>query len=320
MRIDIMRRTLLILALAAACGGSSDDSGDGTGDDDSGDDGEPLAYTACDPARDLGGFTIELFDDYTAVQGKVYDGVVPGDVPVVVDEDGDCRLVRAPIYTCTPGCAGTETCGPDGVCVPYPVAISVGDVTVTGLAAAVALSPRAPTNYYSFTGELPSPGFDAGADLELTASGGDASGFALRGWGITALTTPLTAVTVERGAALAVTWTAPPAEGAAKVVLSLNVNGHGLVGQHIECVVADTGAFTIPEPLVTALIDEGLSGFPTLAITRTTADVATLEPGCVELRVQSSRTVEVVVPGLTSCSGDDDCPDGQTCQGDLTCG
>jgi hypothetical protein len=309
-----MRAAIAVALACAGCGG--DDGGDG------GDDGTaPLAtYTACDPASDLGGFTVELFDDYTAVQGKVFDGVVPGDVPEVVTSDGDCRLVAAPIYTCTPGCAGTETCGPGGVCAAYPVAIGVGDVTVSGLAAAVALSPRAPTNYYSFTGDLPSPGFDAGADIVLAATGGDYPAFALRGWGIAPLTTALTEVTVESGADLDVTWDAPATAGPAKVTLSLNVNGHGLVGQHIDCVVADTGTFTIPAPLVTALVEDGLSGFPTLEISRSTADTATIEPGCVELRVQSARTLDVVVPGLTSCSGDEDCPDDQVCRGDLTCG
>ena len=45
-----------------------------------------------------------------------------------------------------------------------------------------------------------------------------------------------------------------------------------------------------------------------------------LAPGCVDLRVQAARVLEVVIPGLVSCMGDPDCPMGQTCQANLTCG
>jgi hypothetical protein len=85
-------------------------------------------------------------------------------------------------------------------------------------------------------------------------------------------------------------------------------------------VVDDTGSFEIPEPLVTALVDDGLSGFPTVVIVRSSVDSASIDPGCVELRVKSEVTLPVEIPGLTSCDGDEDCTPPETCQSDLTCG
>jgi hypothetical protein len=118
---------------------------------------------------------------------------------------------------------------------------------------------------------------------------------------------------------LAVGWVAPPEPGPARVELVLNINGHGVVGQFLACTVDDTGAFTIPEPLITQLFAAGMSGFPTLELRRSTADAAGILQGCVDFRVEASRTVDVTIPGLTSCTDDGDCTPPETCQPDLTC-
>ena len=309
-----------LAALAAsACGGDDDDD-----DDDSADAGtvdvSDLVYAACDDAVRLGGFAVELEESYTGVQGKVADGVVAASVLETVASDGDCRMIAAPLLSCDPACANDETCGAEGACLPYPRSIDVGTVTVAGLKVAVAMEPLAPTSYYTNPIPLPHPGYDPGDGIELTATGGDVEPFTLRGWGVSALVIDETTVEVEAGAALALSWTPPPADGPAQVVLALNVNGHGLVGKRIACVVDDSGAFTIPEPLITALVDDGLSGFPTLAVTRSSADRVELASGCVDFRVETTRVLEVTVPGLISCDSPDDCPDGQTCQADLSCG
>jgi len=63
-----------------------------------------------------------------------------------------------------------------------------------------------------------------------------------------------------------------------------------------------------------------VSGFPTLTLSRSSADATTIEPGCVDLRVHADAKLDVTIPGLQSCSDDLDCTAPQTCQGDLTCG
>jgi hypothetical protein len=300
---------LLAMSLAAAACGA----GDGGGDDDI--DVSGLTYAPCPAASHIGGFDLILGDGFTAVQGQVFDAVTPSRVPETISTEGACTWVRAPMLVCNPACATGETCGPGGTCVAQPVAQDVGAVSVAGMLATVTMAPRPPAFYYSFTGTLPHPGFAPGAGMRL-----DAPGLSLLGWGIEPLTAATPTIGVQAGAAVPVSWTAPASAGPARVELSLNVNGHGLVGSHVECVADDTGSFVIPEPLVTSLLADGMSGFPTLTVRRTSTDSTTVTAGCVELDVESSVTLDVIIPGLVSCNGDEDCTLPQTCQADLTCG
>lgn len=319
-------RTILVTLLAgvAACGGDAAD--DGTADDTATDDVDvsDLTFTSCARGTDVGGFTVELADDFTGVQGQVMTGVVPSNVlavqQAVTGADGDCVLVAAPELTCDPGCAVGETCGDDGTCIPYPTAVSVGDVMVRGMAVAFTMTPTAPIEYYTNPTTLPHPGFASGAGIALDAAGGDGAAFTLRGWGVAPLVPATDVVTVEDGVPLALAWDAPADAGPARVEITLNINGHGLVGSHVVCDVVDDGAFTVPDALVTALFADGVSGFPTMRMTRTTSDTAATAGGCIDLRVLSTRLLEVQIPGLVSCDDDTDCDAPQTCQPDLTCG
>jgi len=302
--------TGLAALVLGACGG--DDDG---GDDDGGIDVSSLTYAPCARDRHVGGFDIILGDGFTSVQGQVFDSVTASRVYDTISTDGACEWVRAPSLVCNPSCGVGQTCGLGNTCVAAPAAQDVGTVTAAGLLADVSMAPRAPAYFYNFTGTLPNPGFAAGAGLRV-----DGTGFSLLGWGIEPLVVGATTIEIQSGVALPLTWTAPTRSGPAKVEISVNVNGHGLVGSHIECVVEDTGAFTIPAPLITSLVADGLSGFPTLTLRRTTTDSADIAGGCIELDVEAAKTLDVTVPGLTSCDGDEDCTPPETCQGDLTCG
>jgi hypothetical protein len=303
-----------LLAMAVvACGA---DDGLATTDIDISD----LTYAPCEPAERVGGFEVVREADYTGAQGQVFDSVLPTSVPSVVRTEGACSLVEAPSYACTPACAATQVCTAELACVDYPVAHSVGTVTVAGLADAVSMAPRAPTYFYTNPTTLPHPGYTDGAGIKLTADGGDGDAFMLLGWGVEALAVTSADIVVERGVALPLAWTPPALTGPAKIKLSININGHGLVGQHIECTVDDTGSYTIPAALITELVDAGSSGFPTITFARTTGDAAMLSSGCVDLRVHSSVKVDVTIPGVQSCDDDDDCTAPETCGGDLTCG
>ncbi|MBP6633669.1 MAG: hypothetical protein KA297_29900 [Kofleriaceae bacterium] len=316
-----MKLASLFLVVAVAPLGACGDDGS-TGADAAPIDTSTLTYAPCANDRAVGGFAVELGDGFTAVQGQVFDAVNPGKLLQTVQTEGTCSWVRAPQFVCDPACAGGMTCGTGNVCVAQPVAQDVGDVVAFGLKAAVTMPPRAPAYFYSFTGTLPHPGFDPGASLRLTTAG--TTTLDLLGWGIEPLAGVPATMTVQSGQAMAVSWTAPtvspPASDPVRVEITLNVNGHGLVGSHVDCVAPDTGSFTIPEPLVTALLADGLSGFPTATVRRTTTDSADVAAGCVELDVRSQVTIDLTIPGLTSCSGNDDCTPPQTCQADLTCG
>ena len=326
-----LQSSLLSLGLlCAACGSdSSDDAAAGAGGTGGGAAGtsagggggvpaSELAYAPCPSETDVGGFSIELGDGFTSVEGRVFDAVTPSLVPTELMREGDCRLVTLPNLLCDPGCPPTtETCGADNQCIPLPVAHSVGTVTVSGLARPVEMTPNASTGSYSpAPPALPHPGFTTGADLRLSASGGDYAAFELRGWGIEPFQFTGETVDVSGGAPAALSWAPPTQAGPARIRAVLDINNHGSSSNAIECDFPDTGSAEIPAALIDSLIALGSSGFPTLGITRRTATSTSIEPGCVQLVVTTDilYSLDVSLEGLVSCNDDSMCPDGQTCK------
>ena len=325
----VLAALIAILCLAlwtvAGCGGAGEEEGAETGGNDAGnlDNGVPdagsLGYRPCTAATKVGGFRIDLGKGYTGVQGQVFDGVVPTNVSEVVETSGECKLLRKRTLLCNPRCVPGKTCDDKGVCIPTPTGVNVGKVTITGLKAPISMEPRAPIYYYTNSGTLPHPAFEPGAAIRLSATGGDYSPFVLLGEGIDALEVTAKEIPVDRGKATVIAWKPPTVKGKAKVHINLNIANHGGTPVRIECEVDDTGSFSIPEALVTKLVDFGFSGFPTVNLTRRTADSTTLAPGCVELVVTSEVSIPVALAGVVSCTTDKDCPAGKTCQADLTC-
>ena len=317
------RALLLGVALtsAALTGLACGDATETTPVDGGADTGAPLSgYAPCSAATKVGGFTVTLAAAFTGVDGQVLDGVVPQNVPRELQTAGSCRLLGAPSLACSPPCAPGETCSESGACITYPQSHSVGTVTLTGLEVPVAMSPQY-GNIYTNPAQLPHPGFIEGADIRLTATGGDYAPFTLSGQGIRPMEVAdaSKAVLVESGKSVDLSWKAPGLAGLARVHIELNINNHGTTAAWIACEAEDTGSFSIPAELVTALYDLGLSGGPTVVVTRRSADSTTIAAGCVQLLVSSELALEVEVPGLTSCTVDTDCPSGETCQTDLTC-
>ena len=83
--------------------------------------------------------------------------------------------------------------------------------------------------------------------------------------------------------------------------------------------LSDSGSLELDGALITELLDLGVAGFPSIIVTRRAVGSAAIAAGRVDLVLSSKVEHFVDIAGLTSCSADSDCPDGQTCQDDLTC-
>ena len=123
---------------------------------------------------------------------------------------------------------------------------------------------------------------------------------------------------VKRDLALPLLWEAPSEPALAHVHIKLDISHHGGKKGEIDCDVPDTGSFEIPAALVTALVDLGLAGYPTIVLSRV-ASSASSEAPHVAFLVSSSIEREVDT-GITSCTEDSQCPADQRCDTDkLTC-
>jgi hypothetical protein len=308
-------------SLGAGCGGGDDPVEPGAGDR-GGNDLTPLTYEPCAAAERVGSFTIELTDQYTAVGGKVFDAVAPRDVPVEVATDGPCTLFAAPVMQCNPACDATsQVCAEGNQCLPQPVARDLGKVTVRGLLVPLELEPNRVTKAYAnpASAPLPQPGFEPGASLHLSSSGGDYAPIALRGWGVSLLEGVTNPIALRAGQELALSWQPPADPGPARVHLNLNINHHGSTSSWIECDVEDVGSAHIPGALVDALLARGQSGFPTLTVTRRSVSSTRIEPGCIELAVSSESVSDVELENFQSCSSLVKCGPGKSCGPEFFC-
>jgi hypothetical protein len=339
--------SVLLILLVVACGDDSQTDGDAdalaASDADSGSGGEADGIAVADASTDaatgvevegefavcsdderVGGFTLELLEEYTTVIGQVANGVSPLLVLETVVEAGDCRFARPVNYFCDPTCIGGDTCTANGECVPSPSNGSVGAVSVTGASGDFEMAARAPVYFYTFNGDLPHPAFDASSVVELVAEGdGDVGGFQVSAHGVDALVSGLHNPSLAAGEALTLAWVPSDAEGGledTRILVDLNIANHGGAPGRIECETLDDGELTVSAELVDALLANGYSGFPSLVLSRVGAGSVGIEAGCVDLRLVSLRAFAVVIPGLTSCSNDDDCPTDESCQPDLSCG
>jgi hypothetical protein len=278
----------------------------------------PLLYNPCPVTTKVGGFEVTLAEKYTGVSGQVLDGVVPTQVPNLAQNAEECSLWVAKTLFCDPPCVPGETCGTEGSCIPYPESHSVGTVVIEGLKEPLSMEAKW-GNHYTNPGTMAHPGYEVSAALHVEASGGDYEPFHLRGVGVEPLEVTTTSAEVAQGAGLAVAWIPGQEVAGVRIALELNINNHGSNSAWIECDVSDSGAYTVPSDLIGALFGLGVSGFPSLVITRQSVDSTTIEPGCVQFAVTTSQALAISVEGVISCTNDAACPKGQTCGVDLQC-
>lgn len=310
-------RWLLTLLPTLACdkaGANPKDTGPASDTADSSDPADPLSLDgACDLAERLGGFAVESNPSYALVTGLVRDGVVPADVLDLAETEGECALWRRTNPACDPACGADQTCAEDGTCIPYPLGLNLGTVTVTGLLAEVSMSAVEPDKSYFNTG-VPNPPWTEGARVTLEASADGALGaFTLDGVGLSPLEGAPSALVVDEDSPLALSWTPAPDGALSTVRLELTIDQHGLTPLTLVCTFEDDGEGEVPSALLTDLVRSGVSGFPNGRLERQTADRAELGGGCIDLELNSVLLPDVSVAGSTPCTDDEDCPEGQTC-------
>ena len=311
---------------AAGAGGGGGGAG-GSASDASGEANAAIppltTYNPCKDEMRSGELTLERAAAFTGLTGNVRDAVeinqvgVPAPMTAGVDY-GACKLMHPPPPTapCSPPCGAGQICVASA-CRPQPTAQDVGTMVLSGIISGSLTLKLTAGNYLNPPGVYPF--FADHANLLLTASGG--SGFApfmLKGFGVELLQVPEAKLPVQMGQPVTVTWTPPKNKGPAKMYLNFSLNRHGSTDAWLDCVVEDTGSYTISAAVMKDLFAKGLSGFPSVELSRQTVDQTTTKSGCVHLVVKSVGARELDVPGVQSCKNPEDCPSG-VCREDLTC-
>jgi hypothetical protein len=257
----------------------------------------------------------------TGIIGKVYTGTYPTPASWTKQmEANGCTLSIPASVFCQPACSNAA-CTAENMCTPYPPAVTVGTVTLSGIGdSKIAMEPLL-NSYQPPAGvTIPNPPCAPGSEVKIEAAGGSYLPFSHS----TTCIEPIQAepsVAIETGMPLMLSWNPPADATKSRIHVKLDVSHHGGSKGKIECDVEDTGSLAVPAAQVDRLVELGVSGFPTVELTRVSESAAPASgPKNVSLTVSALFSQAVKVPGLTSCaSRDEDCPQGQTCQKDLKC-
>ena len=308
-------RIFVLLLLTNSCGNESP-SGDGSPSSGS--------------VAPFGTFQVSLVapegttPGFTAVLGRLQDGPTPS--AIIWEESatsGDCRLLTPRVPFCEQPCGGGTLCVEDGQCQSFPAAITVGTVQVDGLRTVAGettffMDPIA-SNYQPSGGtQLAFPAFSPGEDITIVASGTKSvSTFAVTARGISPLEVANESIELA-GEPVLLEWTPSGQMDVTTISVAFDISYHGGTKGRIECECPDTGSLNVSASLLEQLKTLGISGFPKIEIVRKTIG-STDPPAHVDLVVESMVTRILEIPGVISCSGNGDCPGGQTCRPDLRC-
>jgi hypothetical protein len=356
-----MQRGFIALACAlglmsVACGDDTKAPSSNDGEDAATDDaaiGAPDANTADANAADadtaaealrsaVGTFGIELVaavpatDEttaaaaYTDVSGRVYDAMLRSPWRLLL-EDGDCKLFEPHNPFCDPACTNGATCGDGNVCVPARTPLNVGAVALRGLRdeagpTELSLNATAPANFYQVRGAsaLAYPPFEEGDTVTLSAQGGELAAFELSARAIAPIEV-LTDAPIPFGdeAPTLVRWTPAGSGATSRIIVRVDISHHGGNKGEVVCDTDDDGEIELPTSVVDGLIALGVAGHPSLEIERfSTSEVLPAAPG-ISLRLVSSDTRAIEIPGIVSCTDEDAaevCAEGETCLVTRLCG
>lgn len=271
----------------------------------------PLGGT-CPMEEYVGGFLVEVYDDYSIVDGKVFDSVNPANILKEVKVAGDCRMLQLIYPVCLPPCGPGFTCDYDGSCIKYPEQKDIGTVTVEGLSQTVVMTPKPPSNSY-FDTKLPHPAFVDGALIHVTSTVGYAGKLDMYGIGSNPIQMVEPNWTIERNKPLVVAWDPAPEGARTKVELRLNIDQHGNSPVNLFCELPDTGQVEIAAELINQLYEFGVSGYPNARLSRRTVDSMEIVSGCIDFIVGAPKSAGITIVGHYPCSSQNDCPEGLTC-------
>ena len=307
---------------SAGSAGSDSATGGGTGGGTGGDDSIlvgtfQVKLIAPDPATSTPG--------RTSMVGKIYDG--PSPEQIIWEQgtvDGDCKLLTPRVPFCSTPCGGSAVCVEDETCQDYPTAGSAGTITVKGMkleagGAEFTMDPIANNYQPPVDAALAYPAFAEGDAITLEAAGDAFAAFTLAGSGVAQLELGFETIQLAADTPVTLTWTAAGKPELSRVHVKLDISHHGGTKGKIECDTDDDGSLELSGALVTELLDLGVAGFPTIILQREAVGSTTIPEGRIDLSVASALERVVEIDGLTSCTDDTNCPQGQTCQVDLTC-
>jgi len=260
------------------------------------------------------GFKASVGEEYSVVDGKVTDSVLPISILEEIGREGKCKLLKRNNPYCDPGCdPSSEVCDLDGKCVAVPRNQDVGTVSITGMKKYIKMEPRGSGNNYFDSSDLPFPLFEEGEEIKLRSTDGKYGVLKLDGYGVAKMESDIDALLISEDTPLKVSWNKPGENAKSHIVLKVKIDQHGLSPIELRCVFEDTGEGEISADLLKVMLDSGVSGYPNGKIIRRTVDSMDVQGGCVEFSVMSELSIKVRVSGSTPCKNDSECPEGGVC-------
>lgn len=288
--------------------------------------GNPSNPPVISTAKSYGAFLVKLIpatsedDAYIKFDGGMRNGPTPPlDIFKLVKTSDPCKLFIADRPTCTPDCGLGFKCVSTDSCMPESQRISVGILTLDGMKCngekkTYTIEPGEIALDYQLVGPYPDyPPTSEGDIITLTASGsGSAAPFTLKCRGIAPLVVSDDPIVLADGQPITLKWEPPKVPGVSTISILIDISYHGGTKGKIEFECEDNGSVTIPGAMLDELKSYGLAGWPRVDITRQSVSVD--ETSKAKFIVQCMVTKFLTIPGVKSCDGEEECPDGQTCK------
>lgn len=237
---------------------------------------------------------------YGRVGASVHEGPEPA-LHEVVQEEGECRYLRAALGFCDPACGAGDLCTIEGECRPLPLLVSGGTLTFAGLGEDIAIEPEefAPGTYVG-PGGLPDDLFDEGDVVGARLSGDVFPATSLSARGVAPVDADLTGTGLDLvdGQDAQIVWTpGSDSEACVQVVLNGFNQTHGApLSDIIRCESSDDGSLLVPRSMVDAFpvgdqpqVTEGYD-WPHSELTRYTRSTRSTEQGPASLVVHGTTT------------------------------
>jgi hypothetical protein len=176
----------------------------------------------------------------------------------LVAEEGDCRLYSAR-PSCGASCSWEEQCV-GGVCVPFPVFVPVGDITIDGLGDRRTLvhDSLSPEMYAGDSDGTADGMMSSGATITVTAEGSDQlPGFTATASGVSALDSdiePADILSLPRADDVELTWSGPEEGARVRLVFRTAEFDHYQISwEKLVCDAPDRGSIRVPGSLIEQL-------------------------------------------------------------------